>query len=190
MASKKNKINHKKIATKLKQLGFIDYDLRLKLSPGQKGYITKQYNKARDIIKNPEDYSQKKVSKSVLKILKKNDVIVNNKFAYVEKSGYQSVSIQTRKTKNKKRTVNIIKKRPGKSEKTLMLKGNALLRQLRSLKNDLPRGQYWTVRVGKNAPFNRRYAGAAELHHFADSLQANLTGELIDQLSLVKFEGK
>lgn len=89
----KSVITHTEKAKKLKALGLIDYDLRKKLTRGQKWWISTLYNRTAEVIRHPEKFEPIK-SKDVKerRVLRADYVGARDKF-FVPKGDYQDVKI-------------------------------------------------------------------------------------------------
>lgn len=89
----KSVITHTEKAKKLKALGLIDYDLRKKLTRGQKWWISTLYNKTAEVIKHPEKFEPIKSKDSKeRKVLRADYPGANGKF-FVPKGDYANVRI-------------------------------------------------------------------------------------------------
>lgn len=182
----KSPIDYKKIAGELKRLGFIDYDLRHSLTPGQKSNITRKFHANQNILKNPEDYAVKNITQHLKKEAKKAGIAASNKFLFIEKAGFEKVTVKTRKKGHGRKETTIYKVSKTKKEATKLIHGKRLLQALENVKGDLPPGEFITARVGKNAHFKRRFKNAKELQKYLVSFGAKHEN-LIDLLSVVKF---
>lgn len=89
----KSVITHTEKAKKLKALGLIDYDLRKKLTRGQKWWISTLYNRTAEVIKHPEKFEPiKSKDTKERKVLRADYVGAKDKF-FVPKGTYDAVKI-------------------------------------------------------------------------------------------------
>lgn len=94
----KSVTTHIEKAKKLKALGILDYDLRRKLTRGQKWWISTLYNRSLEVVKHPEKFAVVKSEDTRERAVLRADYVgAKNKF-FVPKGAYDSVKV-VRKSK-------------------------------------------------------------------------------------------
>lgn len=172
-------------AKTLKKFGFIDYDLRKKLSLYKLNKIKKLSLDNGHIVDIPTDFVKRTVSKQTKAIWQEKGYDVSKKYLIIPKNGYDKIHVSKDK---------ITRRNYEKSENIYSYKGLDLYNQLHRLENvKLKQGEYITLKIGKNAMFASRFNGVADLMKYLSKWlphdpNPNETKEdLIHQMSVVKF---
>ena len=148
----------------LKKLGVVSYPDLKSLSPQQKGWITRKAAEFKEVLKNPQNFAIRKVSKATAQELKG--------------AGYKT-------TKTNKVAIPLHKTDTGRMDSVkisrgkLIFKGNGITEivtpsnaanfhdKVTELgKKKLKRNQYLTIKIGDNAPFQSRHSNLGELFYY------------------------
>lgn len=89
----KSVTTHIEKAKKLKALGLIDYDLRKKLTRGQKWWISTLYNRTAEVIRHPEKFEPVKAKDKKERSVLRADYVGSKDKYFVPKGQYDSVKI-------------------------------------------------------------------------------------------------
>ena len=111
-----------KRAKALKKYGIVKYDLRKKLTKGQKANLTKKWSEYRNVVDpkismtttRKKDYVVRTVKKEVANEIRKNGYKVYGNKVFISKDRYKKVSIKSRKNKAGKYLVEIHRTSVGK----------------------------------------------------------------------------
>lgn len=181
------KASYKDSAKKLKELGFVDYDLRRNLNNGQKSQITKLTRQYSQLLSHPEQFSIQKAPKGTKTGLKTAGFSVN-------KAGNAIIPLyefdSARLVKGR-----VELKSAAKSE-TIYLAGSReffdKLRHLNDTREKLKRNQMLTVQIGDNNSFSTRFRSYWELYQYLTKFQPKDEGEsrerLFARMSVVTIE--
>lgn len=176
MAHKKA-TSYKGAAKQLKELGFIDYDLRRNFSTGQKSAITKLARQYSQLINNPEQFSVQKAPKGTKAGLRTAGFTVNKAGkAIIPLYEYDSATL-------KHGSIELVGK--GKSEKIVLAGSREFFQTLKNLndaKSKLGRNQMLTVQIGDNNAFSMRFRSYWELYQYLTKFQPKDEGESREKL--------
>lgn len=171
MAHKK-KISYREVGKKLKDLGFIDYDLRRNLNNGQKSQITKLARQYSQLISNPKDFHVQAAPKGSREGLRTAGFTVNKGGkAIIPKYGYERVTL---------RPGHVYLERDGKREDIYLAGSRQFFDKLKNLnetKKKLGRNQMLTVQIGDNNAFSSRFRSYWELYQYLTKFQPKDEGE-------------
>ena len=189
-------MDYQKKARELKRAGFLDYDLRKTLNQGQKAAITRLWRQNSAVITHADNFESRHVAKAAADKMRRDGYTVNKKGrVFVQKEGYDNVSIKSRKKKDGTREVKITRATGNKKSVTKVYSEFELLSALEKFDSDkLRKNQYVTVRIGDNAAFKLRYKDKKQLLDYVrNSWRPKDPGAdrdfLISQMSIVTIEG-
>jgi hypothetical protein len=86
-------MTHTEKAKKLKALGLIDYDLRKKLTRGQKWWVSTLYNRTAEVIRHPEKFEPVKASDSKERKVLRADYVGSKDRFFVPKGAFDEVKL-------------------------------------------------------------------------------------------------
>ena len=166
-------MDYAKKARELKRAGFLDYDLRKTLNQGQKSAITKLWKKNSAVITHAENFESRHVAKAAAEKMRRDGYTVNKKGrVFVQKEGYNEVSIKSRKKKDGSREVKITRTADNKKAVTKVYTNFELLRALESVdQKKLKKNQFVTVKIGDNAAFKSKYKDTRQLMDYVKHFQ-------------------
>lgn len=178
---------------KLNRLGLIDYKPNQELSKGQKGWLTKVVKANRELIKFPERFDVKKVSKSSAKDLKSSGYqITKSRRAIIPKKGFEKITLSkgqlTFEGKNHKTGKKI-------TEKVTLTNTSTFDKKLKELSGKkLKQNQMLTVKIGDNAAFNTAFKSYGEMLQYLRNFEPKDPGmtraKIARYISIVEIEGK
>lgn len=147
----------------MKRLGLIDYDLRKKLSSGQKSHITKLANEYRHALAYPKAFHIAKVSAARAKELKDSGFkVTKTGRAIIPLKGYEKASIKPGR---------IIFSHESYTDETVLGGAKDFYKNAMKLRGKkLKRNQYLTVRIGDNAEFSRKFISWADLINYVNNV--------------------
>jgi hypothetical protein len=186
MAHKK-KTSYKDVGKTLKDLGFIDYDLRRNLNSGQKSQITKLARQYSQLIRNPKDFHVQAAPKGTREGLRTAGFTVNKGGkVIVPKYEYERVTV---------RRGHVTLQKGGKREDIYLAGSKQFFDKLKNLnetKKKLARNQMLTVQIGDNNAFSSRFRSYWELYQYLTKFQPKDEGEsrekLFARMSIVTIE--
>lgn len=135
---------------KAKRLIPKEWDLRKPLSPGQKSWITKQSKKYAQVIRRPDEFSIRRVSKSTAKTLKETGFAVEGNRAI----------IPTRKQKVSVKGGRVVIRRPRETWVVVVPPGPNLMERIAAYKakaKPLKPNQAYSIQLGPIAFGNRAW---------------------------------
>jgi len=165
MAKKSKIVNfYEQAGRDLKKLGVVSYPDLKTLSPQQKGWITRKAAEFKEVLKNPQNFAIRKVSKATAQELKG--------------AGYKT-------TKTQKAIIPLHTADTGRMDSVKIQKGKLIFKgqgiteivtpsnaanfhqKIAELgKKKLKKNQMLTVKIGDNAPFKSRFDNVGELFHY------------------------
>lgn len=173
-------------------MGLIDFAIPRKgkehhLSPQQKAKITRQYEKNKPIIKNPQDYEKRSVSKKTARLLDSAALKVSKgkrSTVFIPKSKGEEIKILKG---------GIVRRRKGDYEIKVYPAGWRMLETADKLfAKKLKWNEYVTAQIGKNGHFHQTFTSKTQLLNYLHNWQPKdkkyrgRKDELIAQFSLVK----
>jgi hypothetical protein len=171
------------INSKLKKAGLLpaNWDLRSGLTPGQKSWASKQANKYKGFLVNPQGYSVKSVSKKTAKLLKESQFPTSGRRAVIAKEGADKVSISRGR---------IVYKNENETRSLILASGKAALdlpSKLRRTK--LKRGEFWGIKIGNSPRINILNQSFETLEQYAQTM-VRKSGDTSEHLHFVKVKLK
>jgi len=176
-------IDYKSRAKKLKDKGFLNIDLRKRLSKSDKSLITRRYNNYGKFFTNK--FIIRRVGNKRIKEMKESGFKTFGNKVILPTDGFNPKQIKIKKNK-------VVYSGADKSREIMIgPKINFLERLERLTKRKLMRGEFVTVRIGENAPFWRTFKDYAELLNYVTGWTPksliDSSEELISQMSVVKY---
>ncbi len=167
----------------LKQFGFVDYDLRKNLTKSQHNRVTKLINEHSDIIRHPEEYVKRNVSKKTKQNWEAQGFPANKKYLIIPKQGYENIHVEQDR---------MIRRNFNKREVTYAATGKNLHDQLEKVtKRALRPHEYITIRIGDSSPFNTRFDSMKDLLNYISKWEPKDKGvvksDVIKQFNVVRF---
>lgn len=153
MATKKSILEKRKI---LKNLGFINQDLRKNPTPQQKSAITRLWNKYRAFLS--DSFTSRKITPTQKKKFQSAGYMVKGNRVFINKEGYDRVYIGKD---------HITKTKGDKKQKVYLHKPENIIDKMESVLNKgLKRGQYLSVKIGDNGNFRWRTINKDEFQNY------------------------
>lgn len=173
----KKKTSYKEVGKKLKDLGFVDYDLRKNLNSGQKSAITKLARQYSQLLSKPQEFHIQKAPKGTKAGLRTAGFTVNKGGkAVIPKYEYDKVSLRPGRVRLE---------RDGKQEEIYLAGSRQFFDKLRNLndtKSKLGRNQMLTVQIGDNNVFSNKFRTYWELYQYLTKFQPKDEGESRERL--------
>jgi hypothetical protein len=184
--------SYKEKAKKLKKAGLLDIDLRKKLSPSEKGLITKRFTQNSSIMNNLQDYAIRFVSKSTAKKVEGDRLRIKTKSGKVK----LFIPLDTKNQSVKIKKGKMIKS-DGQYSETIYKAGWKFQETATHIfKKKLERNEYVQIKIGGNRPISRTFKDMTALMNYAASFmpkdkykgktQLEVKSELIEYFSIVK----
>jgi len=192
---------YKRRASILKKFGLVDYDLREKLSPGQKGQITKLTRHHLETVTD-KNGTTKKINRPPLKALIENPELfktrkVNKKQAAKWKqSGYKVINGRVVVRGEKGATIKVFPTRIKLERKEITediytYGSKDFFRIAKSLFNKkLPKGEYITGRFGNYGIFKTRFVNYEDFFNYISDKTNNFSNEITQTLQIVHIKRK
>jgi hypothetical protein len=173
----KKKTSYKAVGKKLKELGFIDYDLRRSLNTGQKSQITKLAHQYSQLLSRPQAFHVQTAPKGSKAGLRTAGFTVNKGGkAIIPKYEYEKVTL---------RPGHVYLERGGKREDIYLAGSRQFFDKLKNLnqtKEKLGRNQMLTVQIGDNNAFSSRFRTYWELYQYLTKFSPKDEGESRERL--------